>query len=219
MAKFDVVGLQIQTLRRKTLTATNGSTPIPASKLALPAPIRPSLVRMKRKRTMTPQERREKAFHEAGHAAMVFWRGESLHARRVVLHADRFGGYTGVRVFDLTETDLMILLGGPVAEFLSMGVVAKRAFRFANEYKDSNSDSTRIRALVKLLCGGKDDLMYQFEVQERCRAILQEPRMWTGVCNVAEVLVERGEVAGEDVEQILTDSGAQDMYAELVAAA
>src|ERR1035441_9634395 len=100
---------------------------------------------------MTDAERRSVAFHEAGHMAMIYWRSESLHERRGALHTDRHGGSTHVRLFDCTVWDLMVLVGGPMAEFLSMGIEPKVPLLFRIEYRDANSDSTRIRNLVKKL--------------------------------------------------------------------
>jgi hypothetical protein len=161
---------------------------------------------------MTAEERRCVAFHEAGHTAIIYWRDESLHSRRIVLPADyRQGGPLGslvCPVFDFTESDLMFLIGGPLSEFLSIGVVPTRAIRDAREYRFPNSDSTRIRNLVKALCGGKDDKAYQFRVQERCREIIQEPHMWSAVSAIAEVALAAGEVSGEKCERIFEQHGA-----------
>jgi len=181
---------------------------------------------------MGSKERLGVAFHEVGHAAMVYWRREALHDRRIVINAHT-GGHFHLQIYsdsevtilapgpDLDrhtelvrlarESDMMVLLGGPMAEFLSIGIIPKKAFRFSNEYRRPNSDTVRIRKLVRLNCG-KDDRIYQFEVQERVRAILQEPRMWAGVTKAAETLAARGELDGEDVERILTEAGAQDMF-------
>jgi hypothetical protein len=156
---------------------------------------------MPRKKHMTAGERRFVAFHEAGHLAMIYWRRESLHERRVVLHTDRFGGSSYVPAFDSTEWDLMVSIGGPMAEFLAMGIEPKRPLLFRNEYKDANSDSTRIKNLVKKL-RGKDDRRYLFQVQERCREIIQEPRLWQALTLIAERLVAEGELRGEKCQEI-----------------
>ena len=160
---------------------------------------------------MNADERRFVAFHEAGHVAMVYWRSESLHERRVVLHTDRFGGSTYVPMFDFTEWDLMIYLGGPMAEFLAMGIEPKRPLLFRNEYKNANSDSMRVRSLVKKL-RGKNDRRYLFQVQERCREIIQEPRMWRAITLIAEQLVARGEITGEQCEEIFAQCDARDYF-------
>lgn len=153
------------------------------------------------------------AYHEAGHAAMSYWRRESLDSRLIVLHADRFGGSTYVPVYgEGSETDLSVLIGGPMAEFLSMGIVPKVAIRFSSEYRDSNSDSTRMRAIVRKLCGGKDDKRYQFAVQERVREIIQEPLMWQGITALAEKLVAERQVKGEDAEAIFEGLGVLHMF-------
>lgn len=161
---------------------------------------------------MTADERRIVAFHEAGHVAMVYWRCESLHARKVVLHADRYGGATLINLYERTEWDLMVLLGGPMAELLAMEIVPKQPIRFPNEYQDANSDSTRIRNLVRALRGGKDDRRYQFGVQERCRKIIQEPRMWQAVTIIAELLIADGEISGEDSEEMFGHCKAPQLY-------
>jgi hypothetical protein len=163
---------------------------------------------------MTPEDRRSVAFHEAGHAAMVYWRRESLHARRIVLHKDRFGGSLILPGHDYTEDDLMVLIGGPMAEFLSMGIVPKIPLRFANEYRNPNSDSSRMRELVRALRAGKDDRRYQFDIQERCRAIIQHPRIWQGISAIAERLDADGEISGEECERILQQAGAPDQFME-----
>jgi len=63
------------------------------------------------------------AFHEAGHVAMIFWRRESLHERRIVLHSDRYGGAFEVSLYESDESDLMVLISGHMAQLLAMGVV------------------------------------------------------------------------------------------------
>jgi hypothetical protein len=163
---------------------------------------------------MTPEQRLTVAFHETGHVAMVFFRGESMHETRVKLHADRFGGQFHRRSHDVSESDLMMLIGGPMAEFLSQRIVPKVALRFSGDYRKPNSDSFRIRALVRNLCDGKDDRAYQFEWQERCREIQQEPRMWAGITKAAARLAEVGELDGEEIERILTECGAVDIQAQ-----
>ena len=101
-----------------------------------------------------------------------------------------------------------------MAEFLSMGIVPKQPLRFRNEYQDANSDSTRIRNIVKKLRGGKDDRRYQFDVQERCREIIQEPRMWLAVTMIAGPLIADGEISGEDSEVIFEQCKAPRLYVE-----
>jgi hypothetical protein len=105
----------------------------------------------------------------------------------------------------------MVLLGGPMAEFLAMGIEPKRPLLFPNEYKDANSDSMRIRNLVKKL-HGKYDRRYLFRVQERCREIIQEPRMWQAITLIAERLVAEGEISGEQCEEIFEQCDAQDYF-------
>jgi hypothetical protein len=60
----------------------------------------------------------------------------------------------------------------------------------------------------------KDDRAYQFQVQERCRAILQEPRMWSGVSKAARLLAERQELDGEVIDRILEEAGALDKFGD-----
>lgn len=157
---------------------------------------------------MTDDERRYVAFHEAGHVAMVYWLAESLHARHVVLHQDRFGGSLYRPALYPTVCELMVLIGGPMAELLSLGVTPKKAIRFLSEYRIPSSDTSRIRNIVRNLRGGKDDKVYQFEIQERVRAILQVEAMWQGITAVAEKLLARGRMTGEECEELLMRSGA-----------
>lgn len=69
--------------------------------------------------------RRSLAYHEAGHAALLWWRRESLRGRRICIqdegriHADPLGSNV-MPVTDTSESDLMVLLGGPVAEMPSI---------------------------------------------------------------------------------------------------
>jgi hypothetical protein len=166
---------------------------------------------------MSDYERQYVCFHEAGHAAMFFWRSESLHERRIVIHTARFGGSTIVQCWDLCESDLMMLIGGPLAELLSVGIVPQKAIRFAREYRYANSDSTRIRSLVRKLRDGKDDRRYQFRVQERVREILQRPDMWRAVSSVAARLFSEGAIRGEDVEEIFEGIGVQNRFSQNLA--
>src|SRR5258706_12628072 len=71
-----------------------------------------------KKRLMSVDERKFTAYHELGHAAMVYWRRESLHERKIVLHSDRCGGSLFIPMWDLTESDLMLPHAGPVARLL-----------------------------------------------------------------------------------------------------
>ncbi len=148
------------------------------------------------------------AYHEAGHAAMVYWRCESLHERRLVLHADRFGGANLVPMYESCKSDLMVLVGGNLAQLLAAGIVPTRPIRKPNEYRQPNGDSTRIRNLVKALRAGKDDRKYQFEVQERCREIIEAPKMWQAISAIAKKLASDGVITGEECERLFEACGA-----------
>lgn len=165
------------------------------------------------KKKMPEEERRNVAFHEAGHVAMIFWRRESLHDRRIVLRNERYGGSVVSPLYDSNESDLMVLLGGPIAELLSTGVVPKVPVRNPTEYQDANSDSTRIRNLVRRVRNGRDDKRYELEVQEHCRQILEEPCMWQAITRIAQRLIIEGEVSGEDCEGIFQRLSVKDKYA------
>jgi hypothetical protein len=78
---------------------------------------------------VTIEERLSVAFHEAGHAAMIFWRRESLHDRPIVLHNDRYGGSVLIQLNESNESDLMVLISGHMAQLLAMGVVPKVPIR------------------------------------------------------------------------------------------
>jgi len=160
---------------------------------------------------MDHEERLSVAFHEAGHSAMHYWRRESLHSRWIMLNEDRYGGATHVPLLDLDESDLMILIAGPLAQLLHLGVMPVRAIRFPREYRIATSDSARIRACVRGL-RGKDDLPYQFGVQERVREILQRPIMWEGITAAAERLSVKGKLSGEQFEAIFERLGVPDQF-------
>lgn len=101
----------------------------------------------------------------------------------------------------------MVLLGGPVAEYLFHGFTPARAIRFPKEYEDENSDTTRIQRLVKRLRGGKDDRRYQLALQNECVSILRESQMWNAITCIAEQLCEKGEITGEECEEVFNRFG------------
>jgi len=49
---------------------------------------------------------------------MIYYRGEALHERRAAIHADLPSAAVFIRGFDCCESDLMVLIGGPMAEFI-----------------------------------------------------------------------------------------------------
>lgn len=156
---------------------------------------------------LTLDERRQRAYHEAGHAALIYWRGESLAGRPIVLHGGRFFPqyFHPGRDAEATELDLMVLIAGPLAELLSMGILPKRAIRVSADYAHANSDSSRMRNFVRSLRAGRDHQPYQFEIQERVRAILQREGMWQAIAILAEKLTATEEIAGEVMQQIFAD--------------
>jgi hypothetical protein len=161
---------------------------------------------------MDDLEKRHVCFHEVGHMAMVFWNRENLDGYRIVIHQDRFGGSMGARSGgDWTDEDLMKLLGGPMAEYLAQGIVPQGVLRFSNEYRDPNSDSTRIRNLLRRL-RGKDDRRYQFEVQERVREWMQRPATWQAITEAAERVFSAGEVDGLEFQRIFEQLGVEDRF-------
>jgi hypothetical protein len=166
-------------------------------------------------RIMTDAQRRAVCFHEAGHAGILYWRAESLRERRIVIHRSRYGDSLYVPGFDCSESDLMVVIGGPVVELLSEEITAKRAIRFANEYPDPKRDSSRTRRLIRALRHGKDDRTYQFAVQEQVREILQQPPMWRAVTTVAEKLFADWSINGEEVEQILGALAVQNQFGQV----
>jgi hypothetical protein len=149
------------------------------------------------------------AFHEVGHAAMTFWRSESLHCRWAEIRGDgSAAAFHRGPALDLGESDLAILIGGPMAECLACGFVPKRAIRFPSEYRNAGSDSSRIRRLVRLL-RGKDDRAYQFAVQEKVRAILEGAAVWAAITQAAEELTRDGRISGERLEDIFDAHGVE----------
>src|SRR6266853_3321203 len=53
------------------------------------------------------------AYPEAGHAAIVYWRRQ--RGGSIVLDTDRFGGSMNAQLWNMNESDLMVLIGGPMA--------------------------------------------------------------------------------------------------------
>jgi hypothetical protein len=49
-------------------------------------------------------------------------------------------------------------------------------------------------------------------VQENCRKILQDARMWPGVTKAAELLCKHWELDGEEIENILNEMRAPNMF-------
>jgi hypothetical protein len=152
------------------------------------------------------------SLHEAGQIALVYWRAESLHERLAYLYPGRSGKVSGRMIwpcFEINEWSLMILMAGHLADLLAGGFVPTKAMRHDSRHGLTQGDSRRIKRLVMLLCHGKDDRHYNFEVQERTRAILQKPAMWNAVQILAASLYADGSVNGEDCESIFRKSGAE----------
>jgi hypothetical protein len=99
------------------------------------------------------------------------------------------------------EREIIRLLGGPVAEFLAGGSNPTRAIRFCEEYRNSGSDSARIRDLLRGLTG-KDDKEYQMRLQDECKAILIDERAWRAIEHLAEMLVDRSKLSGPEIEAV-----------------
>ena len=164
--------------------------------------------RMKKPRNVTDDWRCDVAFYLAGNMAMSYWRREDIEGTRLVMHTDRFGASSTFPLHDLQEWDLMVLLAGPMAEFFRMGLTPSGPHLFRNDYQDSNSALPRIRNLVKSL-RGKDDRRYLIRIQERCRQIIQEPRMWGAITMMAERLMADNEISAEECESILSERRAR----------
>lgn len=142
--------------------------------------------------------------HEIGHMSMIYWRKESLHRYKAVVN--------GLNGFVITDgsflrrpgcydlTDLMLLIAGPLVQYLMHGLTPQRAIRCGGEYKDPQSDSSRTREIVRQLCNGVDSRKFQFAVQEQTRSIVQEPAMWAAITEAAEKLYQAGSITGEEVE-------------------
>lgn len=154
------------------------------------------------KDSLEPAVLRRLAFHAIGHIAIRYWLREPIDEWAASI--DLVVGTCGIRgavSIDLTEGDLMAILGGPLAVSLSLGVVPKKAIRLASEDKHPGSDYFGIRALVKALRGGKDDRRYQLEVQERCREILQQPQTWAAITEAARTLALNHRLSGRRCEE------------------
>src|ERR1035441_9672600 len=86
--------------------------------------------------------------HEIGHMSMIYWRNESLHGYKAVINDDGSGAFVH-NCGSYNVTELMVKIAGPLVEWLMHGATPERAIRFGNEYKDPQSDSSTIRAMVR----------------------------------------------------------------------
>jgi hypothetical protein len=154
------------------------------------------------------------AFHEAGHAAIIYWYGgpSSLLGRWIELY-DGGGGTLGPPDCAFGEKGLMRCLGGPMAEALSVGVIPDKAIRGTGVFRDPHSDAYQIRQRVCEICG-KYDRKYQIEVQGRVRAVLQDPRIWQAIKAVAERLIADGKITGEEMDSIFKNCRAPRLYGD-----
>lgn len=152
----------------------------------------------------TNEERKRMAFGIAGIAAMVYWRGESLHGRRLWIEEET--GRINVPMADFTESNLMVRMGGQVAERLADGITPVIATRLRSANRVSSEAC--IVNLMRALHNGRVTRHRRLAVQERCREILQHPAMWQSVSEVAERLLEHTVVTGEEAEGIFERAGA-----------
>lgn len=149
--------------------------------------------------------------HEIGHMSMIYWRKESLQSAKAVVRADGSGTvFRGASNNDITE--LMVKIAGPVVEFLIHGVTPKKAIRFSSEYQDHRSDSFMIRDIVRRFCNGVDSRKFQYDVQERTRAVIEQPSMWCAISEATRRLYEAGTVTGEEVEEIFKHHSVPTMF-------
>jgi hypothetical protein len=152
------------------------------------------------------------AFHVVGNMACFYWAGESLVGRSISLLPDGRGLFETIPC-PLDEKMLMAMIAGCLAEELSEGIVPTQAIRYSPSYCDPGSFSSRIRTLIRILLG-KDDQNYQFQLQERVRAVFQTDIMWQGMTAIAAQLLRQREMSGEECQAVFERLGVPNALSE-----
>jgi ATP-dependent Zn protease len=157
--------------------------------------------------TRSGHERRLTAHHEAGHAVMAELCGEHVTAVEIVGDDDRSGSVRSLRfppdpvdVVDPNlptahiERRLLCLLAGPVAEEMAGGR-DDWAERGGVELDEA------VRLALKVVHDCHRVLPYLEEARTHVETLLAQH--WDAVERVAEALVERGSLGGDEVRRVL----------------
>jgi len=183
-----------------------------------------------------PLEMLGRCIHEAGHAAMFWYVGNTFHDDselnlRTTPEKREIDFFQWPRVMSLerikeshksddpvyrecvnkaVEDSILIALGGPLAEhrFKGRGCPV-RAIRW--EVKTPGSDAARIREYL-LALKGKDDKPYQLSLQKRAWTVITETRIWDAIQKTAKKLLRRRHLLGSEINSIFEKSGAPQWY-------
>jgi len=160
-----------------------------------------------RKTTVPGHERRLAAHHEAGHAVMAELCGQHVTAVEIVGDDDRSGSVESLRfrpdpleVVDPTlptahlERRILCLLAGPVAESLAGG---------RDDWAEQGSEELHeaVRLAMKVVRDCHRVLPYLEEACTHVEALLEQH--WDAVERVAERLLDRGSLGGDEVRRVL----------------
>lgn len=171
--------------------------------------------------------------HEAGHAAVFWYTGNSFHEDNdltLVSTPHKCGtnyfrmhdGFSPEIIKQLVssapetaivqgEEGLQILLGGPLAERRYMGRPKPiRAIR--KGVRNPDADEYKVREYVIAL-HGKDDHRYQIQLQNQVWTVLTEPRMWSAIEKTAWKLYKRRHLSGSEIEEIFEKADAPIQWA------
>ena len=206
------------------------------------------------RKAVYPMEMLGRCRHEAGHAAIFWYLGDSFHeANSITINTTEYKreiDYFKVRLLfspqeaaamyktidhpvrKMAETEeetptmpnvslaedhqvremlklqvenaILILLGGPLAEFYFHGLPHKAIRR---GLKNPVSDAALIREYLIAL-RGKDDRAYQVRLQAKAWDIIMEARTWSAINKTADILLEKRYLSGLEIQEIFEKSGA-----------
>jgi len=187
-----------------------------------------------------PIEMVGRCIHEAGHAAMFWYCGNSFHddtdltlattsLRREIDHFRTRDGFSPemIRQFISTgdstsrevaivqgEERIQVLLGGPLSERRFIGYPRPiRAVR--REASNPAADAYKIREYIIALLG-KDNHRYQIQLQNKVWTALTEPRTWEAIERTAWKLYQQRHLSGSEIETIFEKANAPIQWVALM---
>ena len=166
------------------------------------------------------------AYHESGHAISIadafrsaVWLPKPaprLPVRYVEIDADGGGSCVGADVYsmkwdisciapryrDLMERQVVIHLSGGICEAMSRGAPPSEILAFAETHCEMDADLEKAEPVLKDLWR---ITLYRFEARDSVgRTLEMLEANWRAVDALAEALIERGRVEGEDVVEIIS---------------
>jgi hypothetical protein len=100
------------------------------------------------------------------------------------------------------ESELIILLAGPMAELRAQRRRVTETLVYTNSDSNPNRDLVRVKALREALSLTSDHNFWQYLLQEETKKLLRHRATWRAVERMKDLLVELRYLSGDQVEQI-----------------